>query len=80
MNCIDQNRNEIETIIREILCKKLCRDAEDLSKLSVTELLYLYGEICAEFNILLTADDINNGCFSSLHDLIDTLCEKGNKK
>ena len=50
-----------------------CRiNGDDLSQLSVRDMLYLYGEILQEFGVQISPECIENDVFSSLNRL--TLC------
>jgi len=60
---------EIEEKVKQILCEKFYTGAEHISQLSEIDLFYLYGEIVVMFDVFLTIKDIEEGCFSSLHQL-----------
>ena len=46
---------------------------DDLSHLSVMEMLYLYGEIVHEFDIHIPSEYIKNDVFSSLNGLVSCI-------
>ncbi len=75
-NSLDLHQQQIEMALSNILNEKLCKGVEHLSKLSAIDLLYFYGEIYNHFNVLLTVEDINNDCFSSLQKLSYAILKK----
>lgn len=48
---------------------------DDLTSLSVTEMLYLYCEIVHEFGVLISPKSIEDNVFSSLSKLVENIEE-----
>lgn len=69
------SRKEIENKLKKIISEKFCTGAEleQIDKMSEVDMLYLYGEIFMNFDVMLTADDINGNCFSSIEKLSDAI-------
>ena len=58
------------------LINKFDISAGSMSKMSAIDLLYLYTEIYLHFDVQISVDDINNGCFSSLEGLAGCIYQK----
>lgn len=68
------NLETIKKWINELLKEKFNIGTELIIKLPPLDLLYLYVEIYKKFNVKLTVEDIESGCFSSVDLLSDYIC------